>query len=296
MNLATPRRVIEFDAFTGEPRRSFTNAPAIVAVAYHESPANNGTLQVLKHDRIVTLNLMLGRFTEALPPFQSDSRLSHLSGAALSADGRHWWLSSKQAVNSCDGLVLPALFRTDFPTGEFRQLAGPMRNPTNAWVYVSIPHPYVEPAPWLISADGGGRIFVSSLTPGTVSVFRADGEKPVREIAVPHTPVLMECAANGRLVTVATNELAVTDAETGTLLHRVPLAGKPTGSAWMRRARTRLSPAKVRTRCKWWICRRDESPAASKLFARWALTLRMRRVGAACAASFTSAGRTNRAG
>jgi hypothetical protein len=223
----TPRSVIEFDAVTGEPRRIFTNTPSIVAVGYHESPANNGTLQILKADGIISLDLLVGRFSE-IAHCRSDLRLSPLGDAALSADGRYWWLISKESMNSCDGLVPPVLSRADLTTGELRQLVGPVRNPTNGWVYVPIPHPYVERAPWLISADGGRRIFVSSLTPGTVSVFRADGDKPVREIAVPHTPVLMECTADGRLVTVATKELAVTDTDTGKLLHRVPLAGKPT--------------------------------------------------------------------
>jgi hypothetical protein len=120
--------------------------------------------------------------------------------------------------------VAPALFCADLTTAEFRQLAKPAPNQKD-----SFPIPGdVESATWLISAEAGGRMCVSSLTPGTVSVFRADGEKPVREVAVPHTPLLMDCTADGRLVTVGTSELAVMDLDTGKVKDRVPLTGKAT--------------------------------------------------------------------
>jgi hypothetical protein len=211
----------EFDTVTAKLGKCYSNIPPPIVATYCSSGADKGTIFFVTRNNLGALKTHEKNFR--ILSCSPNWRLTHHGDSSVfSSDGRFWWLSSSAAENAMVGAFPPALFRVDLTKSEFRELQISEKKTNDVLRFC-----YDYDCSRLLVSGGYGRwICVSQQTSNILSVFRDDGETPIKKITLAHKPVLMECTKDGRLVSAGTNGLVVTDLETGKVKAYVPLKGK----------------------------------------------------------------------
>ena len=211
----------EFDTVTAKLGKCYSNIPPPIVATYCSSGADKGTVFFVTRNNLGALKTHKESFRNL--SCSPNWRLTHHGDSSVfSSDGRFWWLSSSASENALVGAFPPALFRVDLTKPEFRELQISEKKTNDVLRFC---YDY-ECSRLLVSGGYGRWICVSQQTSNILSVFRDDGETPIKKFTLAHKPVLMECTKDGRLVSVGTNGLVVTDLETGKVKAYVPLKGK----------------------------------------------------------------------
>ena len=151
-----------------------------------------------------------------------DWRLRHLASVAFSNDGKWLWLTSGHTESSLFGDMPAALFRVDLKEGNWEQLAGPPSDRISSTGLSDRPHRHQ-----LAVSDPGGRLFVTSLKPNTLSVFAAGAKKPADHVDLGFYPEKLCTVDAGRLLVAGDGQLVVVDTKQLKVIRRAEFAGKP---------------------------------------------------------------------